>query len=87
MLVLLTDGYPDKEGATSRQARRAKRQGIKLIAVGVGHGVDSEYLKRIASTPDDYYFVEDSIQLESTFSNIATRLVAESSRSGGLAKR
>jgi len=76
---------PNDSSATSAQAALAKQQNIRIIAIGVGDGVDSEYLKQIASTPEDYYFVKDSVQLESTFATIASRLATESSwGSGGL---
>ena len=83
VLILLTDGYPDDGKATLTAAERAKLQGIQIIAIGVGDGVDSDYLEDLASTPEDYYFVEESVHLESTFTTIASRLVTESS--GGTA--
>ncbi len=87
VIVLLTDGMPNDRTATSTKADQAKQQEIRIIAIGVGSGVDSEYLKQIASTPEDYYFVEDSVQLETTFATIASRLATESLwRSGGLSK-
>ena len=87
VIVVLTDGSPNNTEATSHQADLAKQQDIRVIAVGVGRGVNSEYLKKIASTPEDYYFVDESIQLESVFAGIASRLATESSwGSGGLLK-
>ena len=85
ILVLLTDGEPTCGIRRTRtQAELAKEQGIRLIAIGVGRGVDSEFLKQIASPPEDYHFAEQSLQLESTFAAIGSRLVTESSGSGGL---
>ena len=78
VLILLTDGLPDDEDTTVTEVELAKQQGLQIIAIGVGHGVDSDYLKRISSTPEDYYFVEESVELESTFTTIASRLVTES---------
>ncbi len=83
VLVLLTDGMPNNSNNTKREAELAKQQGIQMITIGVGNGVDSDYLKQVASTPKDYYFVEESVQLESTFTTIASRLVTESSWGGG----
>ena len=40
------------------------------------------FLNQVASTPEDYYFVGESVQLASTFTTIANRLVAESSSGG-----
>ena len=75
VLILLTDGH----ASVRTEAVLAKQQGIRIIAIGVGDGVNSDSLKQIASTPDDYYFVEESVQLESAFTTIASRLVTESS--------
>ena len=88
VLILLTDGYPDDDKATLTKAESAKAQGIQIIAIGVGDGVDSDYLQEISSTPDGYYFVEESVELESTFTTIADRLVTESSgRAAGIMRR
>ena len=88
VLILLTDGYPNDKNATREQAELAKAEEIRIIAIGVGDGVDSDYLEEIASTSEDYYFVEESVQLESTFTTIADRLVTESSgRAAGIMRR
>ena len=83
VLVLLTDGMPNNSNNTRREAGLAKQQGIQMITIGVGNGVESDYLRQVASTPEDYYFVEESVQLGSTFTTIASRLVMESSWGGG----
>ena len=82
VLVLLADGRPTDMNAMLREADHAKQQDIQLIAIGVGDDVDSNLLKQVASTPEDYYFVEESVQLESTFTTIASRLVTEYSGRG-----
>ena len=83
VLVLLADGIPSDRYAMIQEAERTKQQGIQIIVIGVGGDVDSDLLSQVASTPEDYYFVEESVQLESTFTTIASRLVTESSWSGG----
>ena len=88
VLILLTDGLPNDEDTTRTEAEIAKQQGVQIIAIGVGGGVDSDYLKQISSTLEDYYFVEESVQLESTFTTIASRLVTESSgHAAGIMRR
>ena len=88
VLVLLADGRPADMNAMLREANLAKQQDIQIIAIGVGDDVDSDLLKQVASTPEDYYFVEESVQLESTFTTIASRLVTESSgRTAGIMSR
>ena len=83
VLVLLADGIPNDKRAMIQEAERTKQQGVQIIVIGVGGNVDSDLLKQVASTPEDYYFVEESVQLESTFTTIASRLVTESSWGGG----
>ena len=88
VLVLLADGRPANMNAMLREADLAKQHDIQIITVGVGNDVDRDLLKRVASTPEDYYFVEESVQLESTFTTIASRLVTESSgRATGITRR
>ena len=79
VLVFLADGRPNSKRAMRQEADMAKQQEIRIITIGVGSDVDSKLLRQVASTPDDYYFVEDSVHLESTFTTIASRLVTESS--------
>jgi molecular chaperone DnaK (HSP70) len=73
VIVLLTDGAPDNASSAEAAAKVAKKNGIRIIAIGVS-GADELFLRRIASSPDDYYFCNQSFQLESTFINIATQL-------------
>ena len=88
VLVLLADGRPADRNAMLREANRTKQEDIRLIAIGVGNDVDSDLLKQVASTPEDYYFVEESVKLESTFTTLASRLVTESSaRISGISRR
>ncbi len=88
VLVLLADGKPYRRDVVIQEADQAKQQDIQMITIGVGNDVDSDLLKRIASSPEDYYFVEESVQLESTFTSIASRLVTESlGRTAGISRR
>ena len=66
VLVFLADGRGNSV-AMLQEADHAKQQDIQLIAIGVGDDVDSDLLKQVASTPEDYYFVEESVQLEIHF--------------------
>jgi hypothetical protein len=59
-------------------ASTAKKKGIRIITIGVS-GADEHFLKKIASSPNDYYFCNQSFELESTFVNIATQLTSGAS--------
>ena len=78
VLIFLADGLPNDMAAMLREADKTKQQNIRIITIGVGWDVDSDLLKEVASTPEDYYFVKESFELESTFTTIASRLVTES---------
>ena len=73
VVILLSDGAPDDRASAESSAETARKKGIKIITIGVS-GADEQFLKRIASSPNDYYFCNQSIELESTFINIATQL-------------
>ncbi len=76
VLVMLTDGYPDNLNATLEEGNLVKNNDIRIITIGVGSGVDEKFLKRLATTSEDYHFVNESFELESTFLNIATELAS-----------
>lgn len=87
VIVLLTDGEPTTGRSRAiANAGLAKRDDVRLIAIGVDDDADRGFFQQIASTPEDCYFAAQSVQLASTFSGIAGRLVAETSRGGGLTK-
>jgi len=74
VIVLLSDGAPDHPPSAEASANFAKKKGIRIITVGVS-GADEQFLKKIASSPEDYHFCNQSFELESTFINIATQLM------------
>ena len=80
VIIVLADGDPGNAAATLASANRVKGNGIRIIAVGVGAGVDEAFLRKIVSEPNDYHFVGESFELKSTFINIATQLSSQVSR-------
>ena len=75
VIVLLSDGAPDDSSSAESSAQIAKNKGVKIITIGVS-GADEDFLRKIASSPVDYYFCNQSFELESTFINIATQLTS-----------
>ena len=75
VIVLLSDGAPDNPSSAETFAQTAKKKGIRIITVGVS-GADEQFLRKIPSSPGDYYFCNQSFELESTFINIATQLTS-----------
>lgn len=74
VIILLTDGQPNDAIATEQAAAISKSKAIRVITIGVGYDVDAAFLKRIASSLEDYHFVDDSFELSNTFINIAVEL-------------
>ena len=73
VIVLLSDGSPDNSSSALASSNEAKNKDIRIITIGVS-GADENFLKSIATSPSDYYFCNESFELESTFINIATQL-------------
>jgi len=79
VIVLLSDGAPANPSSAEISAAIAKKNGIRIITIGVS-GADEQFLKKIASSSDDYYYCNQSVELESTFINIATQLTGSGLR-------
>jgi molecular chaperone DnaK len=73
VIVLLTDGAPNDSSSAESSAEVAKSIGIRIITIGVS-GANETFLRKIASSPEDFYFCNESFELEGTFVNIATQL-------------
>ena len=79
IIVLLSDGAPDNNSSAANSAKQAKNKGIRIITIGVS-GADEAFLKSVATSPHDYYFCNESFELEGTFINIATQLTGSGLR-------
>ena len=72
----MADGHPDDPDAVSAEIHRIRSTGGRVVAIGVGPQVRQEFLKGLASSPNDYHFCSESVELEGTFINLATELGA-----------
>ncbi|MDP2305314.1 MAG: Hsp70 family protein [Pseudomonadota bacterium] len=72
--VVLTDGHPDDPDATTGEITRIRTSGGRIITIGVGAQVRPEFLRTLASRPEDYHFCNESVELQGTFINLATEL-------------
>ena len=75
--LILTDGHPDDPTGTMKLCQQIRANGARMITVGVGDRVDQDFLKEMASSPNDFHFCNDSIELEGAFLNVATLLAAQ----------
>ena len=74
VLVVLTDGHPDDpEGATA-EAARIRQSGGRVVTIGVGPLVRPDFLRTLASRPEDFHYCNESVDLQGTFINLATEL-------------
>ncbi|MCP4809730.1 MAG: Hsp70 family protein [Proteobacteria bacterium] len=76
VFVVMTDGHPDDPDAVTAEIHRIRSTGGRVVAIGVGPQVQQEFLLGLASSPKDYHFCSESVQLKGTFINLATELSA-----------
>jgi Mg-chelatase subunit ChlD len=84
VLVLLTDGvatlpksigdksYPENSAIATGQS--AKGQGIQIFTIGLGKDVNVDFLKNLASNPDDFYAAPTTKELTGIYTQIATKI-------------
>lgn len=91
--VLLTDGvatHPKNpqggseaqdikyaEGLALKEAESAKKDGLKIYTIGLGSGVNENFLKQIASEEQNYFFAPSAQNLESIYKNISSDICKE----------
>lgn len=74
VFVVMTDGHPDNPEGVSAEVHRIRSSGGRIVTVGVGPQVQQAYLQSLASSPSDFHFCSDSVELQGTFINLATEL-------------
>lgn len=74
VFVVLTDGHPDDPEAAMAEVHRIRTSGGRVVTVGVGNQVKPDFLKALASKPEDYHFCSEPVELKGTFINLATEL-------------
>ncbi len=74
IFVVMTDGHPDDPDAVTTEIHRIRSTGGRVVTIGVGPQVQQEFLRGLASSPRDFHFCSESVELEGTFINLATEL-------------
>ena len=74
VFVVMTDGHPDDPDAVTAEIHRIRSTGGRVVTIGVGPQVQQDFLSGLASSPSDYHFCSQSVELEGTFINLATEL-------------
>lgn len=84
VIVLLTDGIatkPEKAGDANfplnyaeQRAIEAKENDTRLYVIGLGDEVNAEFLKKIASTPEEYFPASSVAELKNIYREIAVKI-------------
>ena len=63
VIILLSDGQPTTDGDVLAAAQAAKQVGTHIITIGLGHDVDEDLMRAIASADADYHSAPTSADL------------------------
>ncbi len=80
VLVLLTDGLPTASGnqdiviETETTAKLLDDSGIEVYAIGLGQGVDQQFIRNIASSISNSYFAPTGEDLDKIYEEITSSL-------------
>lgn len=74
VMIVLSDGVG---GDPSTAATAAKADGIRIISIGLGYGVDETTMKNMASSDADYYFAPSGAELAAIYTGILGTLCDE----------
>lgn len=74
VIVLLSDGVNGSGRDPLTAANAAKADGIKVVTIGLGFGVDEPLMRAMASSEDDYHFAPASGDLEEIYASIANSI-------------
>jgi len=76
VIVITTDGMPTDAPNEEiiELAEQIKSQGSKIITIGIGEEVQDEFLKKLASSPEDYHFAEAPDQIGRQFEKVVGTL-------------
>lgn len=93
IIVLLTDGVANNprdpsgrteaddikyaENAATHEAANAKQDGIGIYTIGLGNGVNSSFLKAMASGTENYFFAPSAADLEKIYQEISSDICKE----------
>jgi len=80
-LILLTDGLPTAKGDTKKivedakaAAKKAAEDGVTVYVIGLGKGVDLEFVKSLADDPTNAFYAPTGADLESIYQKITGAL-------------
>jgi Mg-chelatase subunit ChlD len=84
IIIALTDGVatrPEKKGDAKYPesfalavAKQAKEKGSRVFTIGLGKDLNQEFLKQVATSPEDFYLAPTADQLEAVYREIGTKM-------------
>jgi len=74
VIILLSDGRVSKGGSPENAANIAKQHGIRIITIGLGNNADEDELRRIATSPNDYFFSPTTSELKNIYQGVVKML-------------
>jgi len=76
VMIIATDGQPTDapEEVILEYASSIKGKGVRLITIGIGEDVYENFLKRLASSPEDYHIAKASFELKKIYKEVADML-------------
>ena len=75
-MVIATDGEPTdaEEDEILEYGKEIKVKGTRIVTIGIGTDCNKTFLRKLASSPEDYHFAKESFELEETYKKIANDL-------------
>ena len=70
IVILLSDG-DSSENAAMTAAKKARKQGVRLLTIGLGKDANQNLLQKMVVSADDAYFSPDAGQLKAIYQDIA----------------
>jgi molecular chaperone DnaK len=76
VMVIATDGEPTDASKESilNYAALLKNRGIRIIVIGIGDDIDVNFLRRLATSANDYHFAKVSFELKKIYKQVADTL-------------
>ena len=76
VMVIATDGQPtdDSEEEILDYATSVKKNGTWIITIGIGDDVNNDFLRKLASSSDDYHFAKASFELKKIYKKVVSGL-------------
>ena len=67
VVIIVTDGQPFDENFTLDYAARMKSKSIRIVTIGAGSDIGENFIKRVSSSPQDAYKINNMSELQRTF--------------------